>query len=78
MSLICVYRGPFQLADYIGLDTIHSIITGWTQAHPHEKAFFMPICLDNMVKKGTLGRKTVSILYVYGTEYSISRVSIAF
>jgi len=50
--------GPFHLADYIGLDTIHAIISGWKDMFPDEPAFIMPKCLDEMVKKGDLGRKT--------------------
>lgn len=36
--------GPLQLADYIGLDTLHYIISGWLAQHPEEPAFFMPEC----------------------------------
>jgi len=50
--------GPFHLADYIGLDTIHAIIAGWQKSHPDEPAFIMPKCLEELYNKGQLGRKT--------------------
>jgi len=50
--------GPFHLADYVGLDTIHSVLTGWKEAYPKEPAFIVPDCLIELVKKGKLGRKS--------------------
>lgn len=50
--------GPIHLSDYIGLDTMHSIIVGWQKDHPDEAAFIMPKCLEEKVKAGHLGRKT--------------------
>ncbi|GBG33107.1 Hydroxyacyl-coenzyme A dehydrogenase, mitochondrial [Hondaea fermentalgiana] len=50
--------GPFHLADYIGHDTIHSIISGWKDMFPDEPAFIMPKCLEELVAEGKLGRKS--------------------
>ena len=50
--------GPIQLADYIGLDTCHSIMDGWVKEHPEEAAFFVPPSLKQRVAEGKLGRKT--------------------
>ena len=49
--------GPIHLADYIGLDTVLSIIAGWQEAHPAD-GFVVPDSLKEMVKAGKLGRKS--------------------
>ena len=43
--------GPFTLADYVGLDTLLSILQNWTALYPGEPAFFVPPSLEAMVKK---------------------------
>lgn len=50
--------GPFQLADYVGLDTLLNVMKSWTQDYPNEPAFFIPKMLEDKVKEGKLGRKT--------------------
>lgn len=50
--------GPLHLADYVGLDTIHSCLKGWKADFPNEPAFIMPKCLEKLVANGHLGRKT--------------------
>jgi len=50
--------GPLHLADYIGLDISYNVLKGWQVAHPNEAAFFVPDCLEKMIKEGNLGRKT--------------------
>ena len=60
--------GPVHLADYIGLDTMHSILVGWKEDFPDEKAFFMPKCLDEKIKAGDLGRKTGKGFYHWDGE----------
>eukprot|EP00979_Chaetoceros_neogracilis_P012696 scaffold3437_cov244-Chaetoceros_neogracile.AAC.3 len=50
--------GPLHLADYIGLDTCYFIVKGWTDTYPNEPAFVLPECLEKMVEKGNLGRKS--------------------
>jgi len=59
MKLGCGHpMGPMHLADYIGLDTCHSIVKGWTGKYPDEPAFFIPACLQEKIDAGDLGRKT--------------------
>jgi 3-hydroxyacyl-CoA dehydrogenase len=43
--------GPFMLADYIGLDTLLSILEGWKTTNPEETDFKVPQLLRDMVKK---------------------------
>ena len=50
--------GPIQLADYIGLDTVHSIIAGWARDFPDNPTFKVPASLAAKVAEGKLGRKT--------------------
>lgn len=50
--------GPITLADYVGLDTILSILDGWVENFPNEKAFVVPNSLREKVNAGHLGRKT--------------------
>lgn len=59
MKLGCGYpMGPFELTDYVGLDTTLSILQGWVKAHPNEPAFQIPKTLEAKVKAGKLGRKS--------------------
>ncbi|GKY98662.1 hypothetical protein MPSEU_000822500 [Mayamaea pseudoterrestris] len=50
--------GPLHLADYIGLDTCLYIVKGWVTKYPDEPAFVVPNCLEQLVTKGHLGRKS--------------------
>eukprot|EP00997_Jenningsia_sp_PLL12_P005934 NODE_2477_length_919_cov_96.335632_g2033_i0.p1 GENE.NODE_2477_length_919_cov_96.335632_g2033_i0~~NODE_2477_length_919_cov_96.335632_g2033_i0.p1 ORF type:complete len:237 (+),score=90.83 NODE_2477_length_919_cov_96.335632_g2033_i0:2-712(+) len=56
-------QGPMQLADFVGLDTCHSILSGWMEKYPDEKIFQMPKTLERKVKEGKFGRKTGEGLY---------------
>ena len=59
MKLGCGYpMGPFELTDYVGLDTTLSILQGWVKAHPNEPAFQIPQALADKVKAKKLGRKS--------------------
>ena len=49
--------GPFHLADYIGLDTILSVMTNWNRDFPDEPAFVIPQCIQDKVRTGHIGRK---------------------
>ena len=49
--------GPVTLADYVGLDTTLSIISGWNAEFPDEQAFTVPASLKAKVAEGKLGRK---------------------
>ena len=50
--------GPFELADYVGLDTTKFIIDGWNKAHPNETLFKPSPLLNKLVSEGKLGAKT--------------------
>ena len=50
--------GPIQLADYVGLDICHSILSGWATDYPEEQAFAVPPSLAKKVQEGKLGRKS--------------------
>lgn len=56
--------GPLALADLIGLDTCHSIMNVMADGL-HEERFRPPELLQQMVRKGELGRKTKRGFYVY-------------
>lgn len=51
-------QGPFQLADFVGLDTCQAILKGWVEKYPEEKIFTLPKTLTQKVSEGKLGRKT--------------------
>lgn len=51
-------QGPFQLADFVGLDTCMAILDGWIKKMPDEKIFVIPETLKERVAAGQLGRKT--------------------
>lgn len=57
--------GPLHLSDYIGLDTIYSILLGWKKDYPKETAFVIPKCLEKRVKDGNLGRKSGKGFYIW-------------
>jgi len=50
--------GPFELADYVGLDTNKFIMDGWSERYPDETLFRQSELLNKMVAEGKLGRKT--------------------
>lgn len=57
--------GPFELADYVGLDTNKFIIDGWHARHPTNEMFNPSPLLDKLVKEGKLGKKTGEGFYKY-------------
>jgi len=57
--------GPFELADYVGLDTNKFIIGGWNERFPDEPLFRQSEMLNKMVAEGKLGRKTGEGFYKY-------------
>ena len=57
--------GPFELLDYIGLDTAQFIIRGWHDAHPHEELHKPSPIIDQLVDSGCLGKKTGRGFYQY-------------
>mmetsp|Transcript_20751 Transcript_20751/g.22563 ORF Transcript_20751/g.22563 Transcript_20751/m.22563 type:complete len:319 (+) Transcript_20751:73-1029(+) len=50
--------GPLTLADYVGHDINYNVMKGWREAYPNEPTFFVPKCLEELVQKGHLGRKS--------------------
>jgi 3-hydroxyacyl-CoA dehydrogenase len=59
MKLGCGYpMGPFELTDYVGLDTTLSILQGWVKRYPNEPVFKIPAMLEKLVNEKKLGRKS--------------------
>lgn len=59
MKLGCGYpMGPFELCDYVGLDTIKFVMDGWSKQFPGNPLFFPSPLLDSMVASGKLGHKS--------------------
>lgn len=57
--------GPFELADYVGLDTTKFIIDGWSERFPRETLFQPSPLLNKLVFEGKLGRKSGEGFYKY-------------
>jgi len=57
--------GPFELADYVGLDTNKFIMDGWSDRYPDETLFRQSELLNKLVADGKLGRKTGEGFYKY-------------
>ncbi len=66
MKLGCGYpMGPFELADYVGLDTIKFILDGWAKQYPNEPQFKTIETVNKLVKEGKLGVKSGAGFYDY-------------
>jgi 3-hydroxyacyl-CoA dehydrogenase len=50
--------GPFELMDYIGLDTMKFIMDGWHQRCPEDHRYAPCQSLDDLVNEGKYGRKS--------------------
>jgi 3-hydroxyacyl-CoA dehydrogenase len=50
--------GPFELIDFIGLDTMKFVVDGWHQRFPDDPRFEPCQSLDDLVNDGKLGRKS--------------------
>merc|ERR1712012_598692 len=57
--------GPFQLADYVGLDTTKFIMDGWSERFPDESLFRKSELLNSLVAEGKLGMKTKEGFFKY-------------
>ncbi|XP_076368347.1 hydroxyacyl-coenzyme A dehydrogenase, mitochondrial-like [Tachypleus tridentatus] len=57
--------GPFELADYVGLDTTKFIFDGWYERYPEMLQFKPPDLLCKLVSEGKYGQKTGEGFYVY-------------
>jgi 3-hydroxyacyl-CoA dehydrogenase len=50
--------GPFELIDYVGLDTCKFVMEGWHEEFPEEPLFAPSRMLNEMVAAGKLGNKS--------------------
>ncbi|MEE6509669.1 hypothetical protein FKM82_027246 [Ascaphus truei] len=57
--------GPFELLDYVGLDTSKYIIDGWHQMEPDNPLFSPSELLNKLVEEKKLGKKTGEGFYKY-------------
>lgn len=57
--------GPFELLDYIGLDTHKSVADGWYKKFPNNPTFKPSAIVEDMVAKGKLGVKSGEGFYKY-------------
>lgn len=57
--------GPFELIDYIGLDTMKFILDGWHQRYPEDHRFTPCSSMEKLVATGKLGRKSGEGFYRY-------------
>lgn len=57
--------GPFELSDYVGLDTIKFIMDGWHKEYPDIKEFEPSELVNKLVSEGKLGAKSGEGFYKY-------------
>ncbi|KGL85109.1 hypothetical protein N309_04119, partial [Tinamus guttatus] len=57
--------GPFELLDYVGLDTSKYIIDGWHALEPNNPLFAPSPLLNKLVEEKKLGKKTGEGFYKY-------------
>jgi len=60
--------GPFELADYVGLDTTKFIIDGWHDKYPDVELFKPSELINDLVARNKLGRKTGEGFYKYSEQ----------
>ncbi|KAK3769747.1 hypothetical protein RRG08_062087 [Elysia crispata] len=60
--------GPFELSDYVGLDTTKFIIDGWTEREPNNPLFSQSELLNKLVAEGKLGVKSGEGFYPYNKK----------
>lgn len=66
MKLGCGHPlGPFELADFIGIDTLKFMFDGWHSAYPEDARFAPVASFNKLVAEGKLGRKTGAGFYVH-------------
>ncbi|KAI3352384.1 hypothetical protein L3Q82_005350 [Scortum barcoo] len=59
--------GPFELADYVGLDTVKFIIDGWSAMDSSNPLFAQSEMLNKLVAEGKCGKKTGEGFYKYNS-----------
>ena len=57
--------GPFELNDYVGLDTMKFILDGWHEKYPDEPLFQPSPLMNQLVAEGKLGVKSGEGFYKY-------------
>lgn len=57
--------GPFELGDYVGLDTTRSVLQTYARFEPTNPLFVPIPLLDKLVSEGKLGLKTGEGFYKY-------------
>jgi len=57
--------GPFELTDYVGIDTCKFIMDGWSEKYPDVELFRQSPLINKMVAEGKLGMKTGQGFYDY-------------
>ncbi|KAM3865148.1 hydroxyacyl-coenzyme A dehydrogenase, mitochondrial isoform 2-T2 [Diretmus argenteus] len=57
--------GPFELLDYVGLDTAKFIMDGWSAMDPGNPLFAQSEMLNKLVAEGKYGKKTGEGFYKY-------------
>ncbi|GFO18586.1 hydroxyacyl-coenzyme a dehydrogenase, mitochondrial-like [Plakobranchus ocellatus] len=57
--------GPFELSDYVGLDTVKFIIDGWMEREPDNPLFSQSTLLNKLVEEKKLGVKSGEGFYSY-------------
>ena len=57
--------GPFELSDYVGLDTCKFIMDGWSEKYTDVLIFEQSELLNKLVKEGNMGRKSGKGFYDY-------------
>ncbi|XP_054634591.1 hydroxyacyl-coenzyme A dehydrogenase, mitochondrial [Dunckerocampus dactyliophorus] len=50
--------GPFELMDYVGLDTVKFIMDGWSKMDPNNPIFAQSELLNKLAAEGKFGKKT--------------------
>lgn len=62
--------GPFELLDYVGLDTVKFILDSWHKSNPSEPLFRPSNVLNQLVANGHLGKKSGKGFYSYEQQKS--------
>ncbi|KAF7496310.1 Putative 3-hydroxyacyl-CoA dehydrogenase [Sarcoptes scabiei] len=60
--------GPFELLDYVGLDTNKFIVDAWIKRNDKSLNIYKSKTIDEMVSKGNLGKKTGKGFYDYSKK----------
>lgn len=57
--------GPFELSDFVGLDTQKSVVDSFARSDPDNPLFRSSDVLDKLIAAGKLGMKTGEGFYNY-------------